>query len=248
MTRRLTTRTIAAVSLALGLIGAGRIVLAGNPLPVTTINDVWQTGNAIDTMKGNIAKYNDYKDYQDSAGKAGKAADQVSKSAKDAQGLIDLFQSYQGLSTKDKEFDPNDNPPGSPEVPASCQDASTGGCQSCYAEAYESLNKARFDLERLRAVRGSTEEFYRASTSFGDNVSGIHGVAGLAWQAERRKIEASFKNFQGVYVKKHGQLMGNLKAALEKIAVCEAKFYNEPDWYNRFGFMYYTFMESRYAW
>jgi hypothetical protein len=248
MSRSLTTGTIAALGLALGLMLAGQVVFAGSPLPIPTINDVWQTGNAIDTMKGNIAKYKEYKDYQDSAGKAGNAADQVSKSAKNAESLINLFESYKGLSAGDSGFDPTYNPPGAPEIPTSCPEGSSGSCQTCYADAYDSLNRVRFNLERLRAVRGSTEEFYRASTSFGDNVSGIHGVAGLAWQAERRKIEASFKNFQNVYGKKHAQLMGDLKAALERIAVCEAKYYNEPDWYSRFGFMYYTFMESRYAW
>lgn len=230
-----------------GVAAASTIVAGGSPLPVSTLNDVWPTGNAISTMKENIAKYQDYKDYNDGLSKAGKTAGDAAKGAAAAKGGSDLLDAYKGLSTGDAQADPNFTPPGSPEIPTSCEQG-RDGCESCYADAYANLNRVRFNLERLRSIRGSTEEFYRASVSFGDNVSGIHGVAGLAWQAERRKIEQSFKGFQGSYVKKHTQLMGDLKAALDRIAECEAKHYNNPDWYNRFGFMYYGFMESRYAW
>ena len=248
MTSRLTGLTARGAAVAIGLAVTWGVAFASDPLPVTTTNDVWPTGNAINTMKENINSWNEYKDLQDAASKAGKTADQAMKGAGAAKSASDLLDAYKALSNDDAKADGDYNPPGSPEVPASCEQGGTGACQSCYGEAYESLNRVRHNLERLRAVRQSTEEFYRASTSFGDNVSGIHGVAGLAWQAERRKIEASFKGFQQAYVKKHAQLMGDLKAALEKIGACEAKFYDNPDWYNRFGFIYYTFMESRYAW
>lgn len=237
-------------SVALALVAALALALtaAAKPLPIATTNDVWPTTNAIDQMKKDIHKYKEYKDYQDSAGKAGDAAGKAQKGAKSASGIIDLFESYKALSGNDATSDPNFNPPGSPQVPTSCDEKDSGACSDCYASTYDKLNRVRMNLERLRAVRGSTEEFYKASVSFGDDVSSVHGVAGLAWQAERRKIEQSFAGFKKAYVNKHSELMATLQQVLNEVGACEARHYNNPDWYNRFGYMYYSFMESRYAW
>jgi hypothetical protein len=156
----------------------------------------------------------------------------------------DSYDEYKGLDEADKKSSPDYNPPGAPQVPNDCPD----GSKPCFASAYEKLNRCRANLERLRAIRISTEEFYKASVSFGDDVSAIHGVAGLAWQAERRKIEASFKSFKGIYEKKYLELMGKLQESLMDVSACEKSAYNEADWFNRYGFMYYQFMEARYAW
>ncbi len=164
------------------------------------------------------------------------------KAARDSGDKYD--DSYKGLTDSDKQSDPNHKPPGEPDVPTDCPD----GSKPCFAAAYEKLNRCRANLERLRAIRNSTEEFVKASLAFGDDTSSVHGIAGLAWQAERRKIEASFKNFKGSYEKKYQELMGTLQQALLEVSQCEKEGYNEPDWFNRYGFMYYQFMESRYAW
>jgi hypothetical protein len=215
---------------------------SGNPMPGTPGS--YQTSSDIDQMKQNIRDYKDAKDAQNAADKAGKAAGQVGKGAKIGKSAGSFLDAYKALSDKDSSYDPNYNPPGAPQVPSHCPD---GSC-SCFEGAYEKLNRTRANLERLRAVRGVTEDFYKASVSFGDDVSGIHGVAGLAWQAERRKIEASFKGFKTAYNQKYQELMGNLHEALMEVSECENKEFNEPDWYDRYGFMYYQFMESRYAW
>ncbi len=200
---------------------------------------------AIDKMRENIVDYKNAKDSQDAAGNLGGLADKggqaATTAAKSGKGLLDA---YKALSDADKGYDPNYNPPGSPQVPSDCPD----GGQPCFASAYEKLNRCRANLERLRAVRGVTEDFFKASLSFGDDVSGIHGVAGLAWQAERRKIEQSFKGFKTAYESKYRELMGKLQEALLDVSACEKSVYNESDWFNRYGFMYYQFMESRYAW
>jgi hypothetical protein len=162
--------------------------------------------------------------------------------ARDSNGAYD--KGYKGLTGPDDSSSPDYDPPGAPQVPSDCPD----GGKPCFAAAYEKLNRCRANLERLRAVRTATEDFYKASVSFGDDVSSIHGVAGLAWQAERRKIDASFKNFKGIYEKKYQELMGKLQEALLAVSACEKEVYDESDWFNRYGFMYYQFMESRYAW
>jgi hypothetical protein len=156
----------------------------------------------------------------------------------------DSYDEYRGLDDADKKSAPDYDPPGAPQVPNDCPD----GSKPCFAAAYEKLNRCRANLERLRAVRLTTEEYFKKSVSFGDDVSAIHGVAGLAWQAERRKIEASFKKFQDIYDKKYHELMGKLQEALMDVNACEKSAYNETDWFNRYGFMYYQFMEARYAW
>lgn len=178
----------------------------------------------------------------------GKAYDS-SKQAQDiSKGAVNLFDSFKPLSDVDKQADPNYNPPGMPQVPTSCDELKKDGCKDCYKDAYSKLYKLRMNFEKLRALKIVTEDFTKSSLSFGDSVSGVHGVAGLGWQAERRKIEASFKNFEKAYRNKHQQLSDQLKAVLQEIDQCEAKYYGEKDWYNRFGYMYYSFMEDRYKW
>ncbi|MHB8110062.1 MAG: hypothetical protein ACYDHW_08525 [Syntrophorhabdaceae bacterium] len=178
----------------------------------------------------------------------GKAQEQGKKGADMAKQGSDWFDAFKPLNDQDKQADPNYNPPGMPEVPTSCDEAKIAGCKDCYKDAYDKLYKLRMNFEKLRALKISTEDFTKASLSFGDSVSGVHGVAGLGWQAERRKIEASFKNFEKAYRNKHQELADKLKGVLHEIDQCEAKYYDEKDWYNRFGYMYFTFMEDRYKW
>jgi len=172
----------------------------------------------------------------------GELLQKADKAARDSGNTYD--ENYKGLTDSDKDAEPNHKPSGEPDVPTDCPD----GSKPCFAAAYEKLNRCRANLERLRAIRMSTEEFVKASLSFGDDTSSVHGIAGLAWQAERRKIEASFKNFKGIYEKKYQELMGTLQQALMEVSQCEKEGYDEPDWFNRYGFMYYQFMEARYAW
>ena len=40
--------------------------------------------------------------------------------------------------------------------------------------------------------------------------------------------------------------MKTLKDSMVDMAICEAEF-GTPDWYDRFGFIYYEFMKVRYA-
>lgn len=179
---------------------------------------------------------------------AGKAYDSAKPWADRSKGAKDLFDRHQAMTDGDKQADPNYNPPGMPQVPTSCDEAMKDGCEDCYKKAYDRLYKLRMNFEKLRAIKISTENFTKSSLSFGDSVSGVHGVAGLGWQAERRKIEASFKNFEKAYRNKHQELTEKLKDVLTDIDQCEARYYGEKDWYNRFGYMYFSFMEDRYRW
>ncbi len=172
----------------------------------------------------------------DAIGKGGKAG-------------VDLLGAYDALTPGDKSLDPDYRPDGSPKVPSHCtaSDGTTSpGCNDCYAAAYRKLTAVRTALEKLRRVGTTTRAFTAKSIAFGDSVSGVHGVAGLGWQPERAKIEQSLKNFEVAYDGKYVELMGLLEVALKDVGQCEAKHFNQADWYDRYGFMYYTFMADRY--
>ena len=51
-------------------------------------------------------------------------------------------------------------------------------------------------------------------------VSGVHGVAGIAWQAERSKIERSLAHFEQRYDAKYEELLGLLETALRDVGHC----------------------------
>ena len=177
--------------------------------------------------------------------------DGIQKGAKWANLGVDLSESfvnwaetYKQLSPDDAAYDPNYSPPGSPQIPLQC--STSPGCAQCFGGAQAELNQVRYRFEKLRRVSEKTKAFYTASLSFGDSVSGIHGVAGLGWQAERIKIMQTMKTFDAAHDAKYAELLMALQAALTKIAACEQAHFNTADWYNRFGFIYYTFMADRY--
>jgi hypothetical protein len=37
-----------------------------------------------------------------------------------------------------------------------------------------------------------------------------------------------------------------MQTSLQALGKCEEEFFKERDWYNRFGYIYYSFMADRY--
>lgn len=182
-------------------------------------------------------------------GGTGKAIGWVQDALGKGKAGKDALDSYGALTDADKALDPNYRPSGSPSVPSHCTapDGKSGeGCNDCFAAAHRKLTAVRTAFEKLRRVGTTTRAFAAKSIAFGDSVSGVHGVAGLGWQPERTKIEQSMQNFEKAYDAKYSELLGLLEASLKDISACEAKHFNEPDWYDRYGFIYYTFMADRY--
>jgi hypothetical protein len=97
----------------------------------------------------------------------------------------------------------------------------------------------------LSCIYNNTKTFTAAALSFGDNVSGIHGMMGLAWQSERPGILQSMESMKNTCKQKYVDMMGSLERALKSIDGCE-KRYGLPDWYQRFGFIYFEFMKEKY--
>ncbi|HVF37390.1 MAG TPA: hypothetical protein VNA29_05550 [Sphingomicrobium sp.] len=162
---------------------------------------------------------------------------QTSKGIKDSDG-------YKALSPHDSDLKVDTSPKGMPKVPSKCVEGS--GCRDCFAQAQADLKHLRFSLEKLRAIGSWTDKFTKKSIAFGDSVSGVHGVAGLGWQPERAKIQESYDQFGKAYDAKYEELIGDLEGALREVGQCEAKHFSTPDWYDRYGFIYYTFMADRY--
>jgi hypothetical protein len=160
------------------------------------------------------------------------------------EGYQELMQEYEHLTPEDGPFDPKYQPPGTPEIPSSCAGSKT--CGQCFEDAQAKLTSVRIRFEKLRVLYGSTKAWIDRALAFGDNMASSVGLGGLAWQTERTKIAASVANLEKSYDNKYAELLATLEEALRAIGACEATHYNNPDWYDRFGFMFYTFMADRY--
>lgn len=150
------------------------------------------------------------------------------------------------LHPDDAEFDPDYAPTGSPSLPSQCLDEDNAECLQCYAHAQGELNFLRHTLERLRSIYGSTKKYSEKMIAFGDSMAGLPGGFGIGWPPERAGIQKSVKDLGKTYDKKYRELIANLEKALREIADCEQQFFDTADWYDRYGFIYYTFMADRY--
>lgn len=152
----------------------------------------------------------------------------------------DLYDSYTGLG---KCMNVG-TPPGQPRVPSFCAD-DNGDCGSCFKSAREKFNFTRYQFEKLSAIYNCTKDFSDKAIAFGDNVAGLHTLPGLAWQEQKRNIEASVKELQQAVDKKYGELLKDLNESLMQLNACEAE-HGIADWYDRFGYMYYEFIKINY--
>jgi hypothetical protein len=153
-----------------------------------------------------------------------------------------LGDAWKPLTDTDKSI--VDQMKGGPRIPSKCIEGT--GCSSCFEAAQDSLNTNRFALIKLGAIGKWTDNFTKKSLAFGDSASGVHGVTGIAWAYERQKIEASYASFGTQYDAKYRELIGYLENSLRKVGQCEAKYFKSDDWYDRYGFIYYSFMADRY--
>ncbi|MFN4291172.1 MAG: hypothetical protein ACK4E7_09880 [Permianibacter sp.] len=165
---------------------------------------------------------------------------QVAEGLGALQGLLD---GYAALTDADAAFQPDLDERGLPDIPSMCPN--NPACQQCFGTAHSKFVDERLLLEELRIIYDSTQTFASAALSFGDTVSGVHGVSGLAWQSERRKIEKSLTGMKEAYDRKYAELIDRTHEALLGISRCEDQFGME-DWYNRFGYIYFEFLRDKY--
>lgn len=128
-------------------------------------------------------------------------------------------------------------------MPSTC--VGNQACSECYEKAVGELNFIRRQLGRLSCIYSNTKRFNESAIAFGDNMSGIHAVTGIAWQNARGEIVSAYESFKHTYDNKYTDMMGSLQRALQSIGTCETQ-YGLPDWYQRFGFIYFEFMKDKY--
>jgi hypothetical protein len=184
-------------------------------------------------------------------------------------GVKDLFQAvldganigkagldlYEALSADDAACYSSYNPSGTPQLPAHCVEArdfpplntpsESAECAQCLGPAYKHLKNVQYQFAKLRCIYASMKEFSKRAIALGDSIAGTHPIVGIVWFAEKIKIQEE-EAFNRTYDRKYKALIGRLEEVLKAIAECEATVYGEPDWYERFGFIYHQFMAARY--
>lgn len=166
----------------------------------------------------------------------------LAKKADSGQKAMDEFDK---LDPADSEYDPDFNPPGTPDLPLLCKNSQK--CEDCFKEPHQELNSLRFRFEKLRKINRVTKKMLRENIAWGDAASNLAGgLTPLAWEAEKTKIRQSEKNFNASYDAKYEELTSSLLKVLQEISACEEKVFGETGWYERYGFMYYQFMVDAY--
>lgn len=128
-------------------------------------------------------------------------------------------------------------------MPSACAD--NGRCSECFTKAVRKLNFMRMQLGRLSCIYNNTKTYTQAALAFGDNASGVHGMLGLSWHSQRPGIVQAFESMKNACKEKYTGMMQSLDQALKDIDACENE-YGLPDWYQRFGFIYFEFMKEKY--
>ena len=148
----------------------------------------------------------------------------------------------------DDEHQSKGNPP-SEESPESGKrenpDNQKKACQ-CLDAAYADLREQQERLENLLIIGQHTKKVTDFGIAFGDNVAGIHAVSGLTWQTQKLKVVQSMNQFNDTYTKKYNEIIAELYQVMMQINSCEDKL-GVKNWYAKWGFIYYEFMQARYA-
>jgi hypothetical protein len=166
--------------------------------------------------------------------------------------LMNIYDSWQAfaaahdsLTPGDRQFDPDYSPPGSPQIPSAC--AGSEQCNACYEKAVKDINFYRFSLDKGRGIANNTLQYARKAMAFGDTASGSMGVGGLAWTHKAKpQIEKAAAHLRKTYQGKYTEWIAGMQTSLQALGKCEEEFFKERDWYNRFGYIYYSFMADRY--
>ncbi len=147
------------------------------------------------------------------------------------------------LTLSNEECVPDFSQDLSEDVAFSCNDDPT--CNACFEKAYEKLNFYRRQLARLNCIYTNTKKYKEAAVAFGDNTSGVHAMAGIAWQQQRANIMKTYATTQTTYDAKSTEFLIGLNDALRKLSTCMDTI-GENNWYAKSGFIYFEFMQQRY--
>ena len=172
------------------------------------------------------------------------------------ESVKDFWESLKALSSDEAIPDVSQTGPG---MPSSCLDAAWKvspedrglgakryqDCQ-CMTDAVDKLRRNRQMLEKLRILVANQKNFVDKATALGNSFAQLHTVLGLQWVGiKKHDIDEPYAQFKVISNQKHQQVMDAVQKDLKDIGACEAKL-GEPDWYQKFGFIYYEFLYSAY--
>lgn len=185
---------------------------------------------------------------QEQWGQLGEMGEQLGKLAENFGKLLEAAKTANDLNKALNALDNNECVPdfttdASAMMPSGCDEEAA--CSDCYEKAVNRLNHVRKTLARMSCIRMNTKTYVESAIAFGDNVSGIHGAMGIAWQNERKGIKESFEKLKKTYDKKYIEMMESLQTGLKEISECEAQF-GMKDWYQKAGFIYFEMMKEKY--
>lgn len=171
--------------------------------------------------------------------KMGEVGSNVQKGLGTYSAAKDAYDAYKGLSSCLNSTPP----PGMPRIPSFCE---TDDCTSCFLDARQRFNHNRYSFERLKTIYNCTKTYTDRMIAFGDNVSGYHGVSGLAWQSQKIKVLKSIEGLKKTYDAKYVELLNKQQDILQELNRCEGE-HGLPDWYDRFGYLYFEFTQMNYT-
>jgi hypothetical protein len=173
------------------------------------------------------------------------------------ESVKDFWESLQALSNGEAVPDMSNT---GPSLPSSCLEpdwkvrpedravganSTYGSCQ-CMSTAVGKLRANRQMLEKLRILVANQKNFVDKATALGNSFSQLHTVLGLQWIGiKKESIDEPYAQFKTISNQKHKALMDAIEKDLKDISDCEAKL-GEPDWYTKYGFMYYEFLYAAY--
>lgn len=182
------------------------------------------------------------------AANLGSATEALGNAMTAANTVVDalaLKDSYDALDTSDVQYDPAELERGGPQVPSSCNESDE--CHACYAPAIRSINGNRLTLGKAWALARSTIVFTEQAVAFGDSIAGLHPSAGVGWNfGVKQDVNKSLATMRATYDRRYREFIAALERGLRELGDCEARFYDQRDWYDRFGFMYLSFLEAKY--
>jgi hypothetical protein len=141
------------------------------------------------------------------------------------------------------ECTPDFTQPANALIPSSC--SATSGCNDCYKAALDGFNADRKTLARMMCIFMNNKNFTDKAIAFGNSMASLPGGVGLGWIPAKKMIDNAFTNLKNTYDKKSRELLISLQKNMMKIDQCENSF-GLKDWYQRFGFMYFEFMQQKY--
>lgn len=183
--------------------------------------------------------WDDAKQVGDGLSRLGSLGNKVNKGLGTYGAAKGAYDAYKGLNSCMNSTPP----PSMPRIPSFCE---TDDCEQCFVDARQRFNENRYSFERLKTIYSCTKNYTDRMIAFGDDVSSYHGVSGLAWQSQKIGVLQSIEGLKKAYDEKFVELIQSQQEILMELNECEAA-HGIPDWYDRFGYLYFEFTKMNYA-